>query len=255
MRRTTIMILVVAALTVATGCSKKVVNNGGTKDVTQGVSPGVTGNYDNSMFKPDIAKIAKGQGSWTTLKSGGNAELGGATSLSSSMQLKMERGKYIFISLRPMLGIEAARLVITGTEVMVVDKLHRRYIKEDISFLTSGIPVTIETLQDIFLGRVHVLGSGTLTGGNSSKMKAEPGDGGGLLIPTEQYKGFTYNYGITTDNQVASLSVHPTRAATGAARTYSVEYDDMKWNQSLDADLDEPRGYQRIEATELFNMF
>ncbi|MDY3883268.1 MAG: hypothetical protein SOZ50_08345, partial [Sodaliphilus sp.] len=59
-----------------------------------------------------VAKIANSFGAWTTLKAGGSVSIGGSKPLSSSMQIRMERGKSIYISVRPMGIMEVARLVI-----------------------------------------------------------------------------------------------------------------------------------------------
>ncbi len=48
-----------------------------------------------------VAKIANSFGAWTTLKAGGSVSIGGSKPLSSSMQIRMERGKSIYISVRP----------------------------------------------------------------------------------------------------------------------------------------------------------
>lgn len=250
------------------------------------VQPNTTVDLD-ATFTPNLQTIASNQGNWTTLRCGGDISLGGSMSFSAGMQMKMERGRYIYISIRPLLGIEAAKLIVDGNTVMMVDKLHKRYIREDVSLLTGGVPVTIETLQDIFLGRAHVLGSGTLGKDNLGMVQVEPGSGQGTIVPKEQYKGFTYSYTVKPGNQIQSADVKPAKSTGMVESNYSVQYakvkaekpgniahqaaistqikgkrlkltldyDNMKWNQKEEPDLSEPSGYKRIEATELFNMF
>ena len=104
--------------------------------------------------------IAEATADWSTLSAGGTIGIGGAKNFSSKMQMRMERGKSIYISLRPLLGIEVGRLVVVGDSVIVIDKLHKRYIAANASLLTNGVPVDVTTLQDIFLGRPCVLGQG-----------------------------------------------------------------------------------------------
>ena len=270
----TAIIALVALMAVGCKSHQEIVNPGNTVDV-------------DVAFTPDLQAIASNQGNWTMLKCGGDIELGGSMSFSAGMQMKMERGKYIYISIRPLLGIEAAKLIVDGNTVMMVDKLHKRYIREDVSLLTGGVPVTIETLQDIFLGRAHVLGSGTLSKSNLDMVSAETGVGQGVIVPKEQYKGFVYSYTVDPGNQITSADVKPAKSGGVVESNYSVQYskvkaekpgniahkatiatqikgkklkltldyDNMKWNQKDDVDLSEPNGYKKIEAAELFNMF
>ena len=69
-------------------------------------------------------------GNWQTMQTGGNIKLSAGSSFSSSVQVRMVRDKAIFISLRPMLGIEVGKLVITADSLYAVDKVHKRYIAE-----------------------------------------------------------------------------------------------------------------------------
>lgn len=240
-----------------------------------------------ALYTPDVRALASKQGAWTTLRTGGNITFKGSQSFSSGMQMQMERGKYIYISLRPMLGIEVGRFVVYDDKVMLVDKVHKQYIVEDASVLTNGVPITIETLQDIFLGRIHVLGSGSLNSGNAKKLKVEGGADGATLVPTDRYKGFTYSYAIDRNNAVTALEVRPAEATAGMENEYRVNYSnssispagyiaqkasiatilknkpfnislnlkDLKWNQELKPDLSEPDGYAKMSIDKLFLMF
>lgn len=275
--RSLIIIVTIAVMALAGACKsgQTMVNNGNHTDINSGV---------NNANLLTASAIASKQGAWTTLKSGGSIELGGTTSLSSGMQMRMRRGEFIWISLRPMLGIEAARLVITDNRVIIIDKMHKRYLDEDVSLLTAGVPVTVETLQDIFLGRVHVLGSGSLSPGNARLLTASAG---GELRPVDNYKGFTYAYRFDSQGHVTSLEVKPERVSSKVQGSYTVNYadvvltlagnvareagiattikgkplsltlyyDDMKWNGDVEADLTVPDGYSKMDASKLFSIF
>ena len=97
------------------------------------------------------------------MQTGGNIKLSAGSSFSSAIQVRMVRDQAIYISLRPMLGIEVGRLLITADSLYAVDKVHKRYIAEKVSMLTSGIPVTVSEVQDMFLGRPFIIGKGTLS--------------------------------------------------------------------------------------------
>lgn len=228
--------------------------------------------------------IAEATANWSTLSAGGTIGIGGAKSFSSKMQMRMERGKSIYISLRPLLGIEVGRLVVVGDSVIVIDKLHKRYIAANASLLTNGVPVDVTTLQDIFLGRPFVLGEGSFAKRLVGKVKMTRVDGSMVMEPRKQYAGFTYSFTFDTDNQMTSANVTPSGSKTA---TYSVKYADVKtstpagnvagsvsaatkvkgqpfelyidyggmsWNEGVKIDTKVPGGYTRVDSKQLLNM-
>lgn len=242
----------------------------------------------NTVTAPVSAvSLASRQAAWTTLKCGGHIDFtGGGKSLGANMQMRMERGKAIYISVRPIMGIEVARMVITDSTILVVDKIHRRYIRENVSLITSGVPVTVEALQDIFLGRIHLLGQGSLSPANASRVEVTAGDDGYTVVPQEDFKGFDYRYLLSSDARVAALEVMPATKKTGARRAYAVnylehtltkagpvatsldvatmiggnelqlslDYNNLKWNEDVDIMVEDPSGYKRYSGNELLNM-
>ena len=224
-----------------------------------------------------MAKIANSFGAWTTLKAGGSVSIGGSKPLSSSMQIRMERGKSIYISVRPMGIMEVARLVIVGDTLLVIDKLHKRYILESAKLLTSGIPIDVSTLQDIFLGRAFILGNGTLNSGMASLVTLANIDGTYMVRPKEQYKGFEYdfkfdkNYHIKSE-KVATYSVDYSGVKTSLAgyiatkvnmatkigkspMSLALDYSGFTWNERVTIDAKIPSNYTRVSGSSLLGIF
>ena len=226
------------------------------------------------------------QADWTSFKSGGNAHFTmGSKSMGSSMQMRMQRGKSIYVSIRPVLGIEAAKMVIHNDSVMLVDKLHKRYILEKASLLTNGVPVTVETLQDIFLGRAFSLGKGSLTQSLKDDFSAEQQpDGKVILKPREQFKGYTYIFTYDSNKNILALDVTPVKDGTsicnvaysdvqgsvagkvaskvnvstkihGSGLKIDLEYSGMKWNEKFDIDTKSPKNYKRVDAKDISSFF
>ena len=284
MNKSIASLLIVGALA-ATGCKTRQQTT-----TTQPAPPAATTTQTATQpaAQPQLtaAQVAATQGAWTTMKCGGEIELSGGRSFASGMQMRMERGKSIYISVRPLLGIEAVRMVITGDTILVVDKLHKRYILEDVSLITGGVPVTVEALQDIFLGRVHLLGHGTITAAAAAMVSISAAGSDYLIEPTSQFRGFTYRSRMGRDRRVKSLDVKPATGGAGAT-TYSVaysdvmltvagniaataqiasqikgrdfslelHYDNMKWNEKVAIDAAAPAGYSRIDGKDLLNLF
>ena len=140
--------------------------------------------------------------------------------MSSSMQMKMIAGRSISISVRPLLGIEMARLYIANDEIIILDRYHKIYVREKASVLTSGVPVDINTLQDILLGRPHILGKGTFTAALAGDVVLTADNGTVKLTPVEQYEGFNYAYVFNADRNLERLDVSP----AGGESIYSANY-------------------------------
>ena len=282
MRKNTILIALMACAMVMMGsCSKKVTQQ--VTSVNQPVLPVEQG----TTASPQVAKVENYyQADWNTFKSGGNASVGGTgKEMSSSMQMRMHRGKSIYVSLRPVLGIEVAKMVISGDSILLVDKVHKRYVLEKASLLTNGVPVTVSNLQDIFLGRAFELGKGSLTQELKNDFVTEIVDGKVMLRPVEQYNGFSYSFSYDKLNNIISLDVSPAKqgASTysvkygdiegtvagkvaskvnvattinGKAFTLNMEYKDIKFNEAFTIDTSTPSSkYKRMAAKDILQLF
>ena len=182
-----------------------------------------------------------------------------------------------------MLGIEVGRLLITADSLYAVDKLHKRYIAEKVSILTSGIPVTVSDVQDMFLGRPFILGRGTLN--ETLKPQVTVSETSPLVLAAnESYKGYGYVFNFDKTGRIASLNITPTGNATAAYQVkysdvrgtsagniahsinadatidkkkmaFSLTYKNIDWNDNVKIDRSLPNGYSRMSARDLFSIF
>ena len=223
-------------------------------------------------------------GDWQTLQTGGNIKLSGSSSFSSSIQMRMVRDQAIFISLRPMLGIEVGKLLITGDSLYAVDKVHKRYIAEKVSLLTAGIPVTVSDVQDMFLGRPFLIGKGTLNEALKPQVTASSAGSGVTLTANEKYKGYSYAFTFDKSSRILSLDIVPkgstksayqvkygdvkatqagniahsidvTAATSKRQLSFSLTYKNIDWNEDVKIDRNVPTNYSRMDATDLFSLF
>ena len=72
--------------------------------------------------------------------------------------IKIKYDDFIWISVRPFMGIEVSRILITNDSLKVIDKLKNEYIEENLSVIKSkiGIDLTYESIQSILLNRFFV---------------------------------------------------------------------------------------------------
>ena len=268
-----IAIVTLTMLVAACGTSKRAT------DITP-TGPAVTTVTSNDPIDDITATL----GNWQTLQTGGNISLKAGSSFSSSIQLRMVRDQAIFISLRPVLGIEVGRLLITADSLYAIDKVHKRYIAEKVSLLTSGIPVTVSDVQDMFLGRPFVLGKGTLSQELKPQMSVQSQGNKLILNAVEAFKGYSYSFTFDKSNRIQSLSISKQESATGAYGVQysgvrntqagniahginasatnekknvelSLSYKNIEWNGNVKIDRNIPGGYTRMSARDLFSLF
>ena len=194
---------------------------------------------------------------WTTMQTGGNVTINAGKKMSSGMQMRMVRDEVIFISLRPLLGIEVGRLIIRADSVFVIDKLHKRYVAEDVSLITGGVPLTVGMLQDAFLGREFQADLGSKFSCDFSHDTT--GQVSSLNI---HYKGrsqatYQVNYAdvkYTLGGPVA----HEVTIATqikGKDMSLELSYNNITWNNQVKVDTTIPKGYTRMDGKQLFSIF
>lgn len=277
MKRLSIYILV-SLMLVACGSKKAAVDTTSTATTTS------TTNIQEAqaVLKSQIANTI---GSWNTMEAGGSIALGGASSLSSSMSIKMVRNKSIFISVRPMGIMEVAKLVITGDTLIVVDKIHKRYLCENVKLLTNGIPANVSTLQDIFLGRAFLLGKGTYKNSLAADFNLKEEAGKLVLTPAKQEDDFDYEFVFDKAFKILSATVTPADSGgkndkytvvynnvkktlagnvphnlkvstviSGSPATLSLEFKNLKWNETVKIDTSLPKNYERMKASSLLKM-
>jgi hypothetical protein len=75
-------------------------------------------------------------------------------STSFDINVRMKRDSAIWISITPLLGIEASRLLITPDSVTVLDRVHKTYLKKDYRYFEEMLKtnVNFEMIQAVIVG-------------------------------------------------------------------------------------------------------
>lgn len=277
MRNNLFTLLLAAMLMTSCGIIKK---SGNTKP-----DNGITDQTNTTADVADTyASVIATLGDWQTMQTGGNIKLSAGSGFSSAIQVRMVRDEAIYISLRPMLGIEVGKLIITADSLYAVDKVHKRYVAEKVSILTSGIPVTVRDVQDMFLGRPFIIGKGTLNAGLKDEVTVIQDDKATILSVNEHYKGYGYSFTFDKVDRITSLDIVPAGSTTAAYQVkyndvkrteagsiahavnanatiekkkvaFSLTYKDIDWNGNLKIDRSIPGNYSRMSAASILSLF
>lgn len=106
---------------------------------------------------------------------------------SSAFNFRIQRGKQIWLVLRPMLGIEAFRLLITPDSLKMVDRINKQYYEKPFSYLNqlAGTQIDYQTLENLLLNNLSHLRAGK----------------------TEVAKGTAYDFIVTMGNMRYSIDL------------------------------------------------
>ncbi len=123
-----------------------------------------------------------------------------------SAKIYMKRGTTILISVRaPIIG-EVARIEIADGEVLMANRMKKIYAKVNLDRFLSKVDMSVTDVQDIFLGRVFLLGQGTLDASNASSMAVtEAPSDCWIITPKKQPSQANYGFTVTADYKLQIL--------------------------------------------------
>lgn len=110
-----------------------------------------------SDVKVELRRVIDGYGQWDRMRVPFSLKLEKPKSVSVGGTAIMERGKSIMLAFR-ILGMEIGSLYITNDSIVVIDKIHKRYVAETTSNFLKGFPVNMANVQDFLTGRLFILG-------------------------------------------------------------------------------------------------
>ena len=159
---------------------------------------------------------------WETFTAKGTASFSGA-GLRSSIEIRMIRGEAIQVSIRPLLGIEIGRLLMTTDSVYIYDKFNRRYVAESLQTFYNILPVAISPLdlQNILLGQPFIFGQTMLQPSDYKKFDIILGDNEDwALQPQNQYREFTYRF-LLNDNNLMGIQAYQNNSPRQISCSYA----------------------------------
>ena len=243
-----------------------------------------TESSDNDIPAITLNDIASSYSDWESYSTSGKLSLSGAASFSTSMQIKMVHHKCISISIRPVLGIEVAKVFVNNDSAVIIDKMNKVYSSIDLSNLKNILPADISSIQDIILARPFLLKEGTLSVDNVKKFNISSSNDGYIITPRKKENSFSYLFGVNQNKQIESLSVFP----TNSNKTYTAEYSDFvsenpgseaskikfdtsiqnldislslylnpsktKWNSDIEESLSIGKSYKKVSILEHFEL-
>lgn len=130
--------------------------------------------------------------------------------LSVSGNLKIKRNEAIQLSIAPILGIEVARIEITPENILILDRMNKRYIQAPVSLLQSlgNTDLDFYSLQSLFFNELFLPGTFFVTSEDFSLFTVRKGLNDKTLIHIKQPKSIDYSFvTLTATGQLTESNI------------------------------------------------
>lgn len=224
--------------------------------------------------EPVLANVLRSYLPWSSAEFQGSLKLD-QLPVSPSLKIYMEKGTLLQVSVRvPILG-EMARLHLSPSELLIVNKHNKTFVREDASNLIDLYPGAISDLQSILLARVVIFGRGELAVEHFRAVSVAKGDAESWIVwpgSEEELSGVDYMYSVGASGRTQSLIVTLQQMKTTLFADYSyknrgeqikfrvqrpgksdqnatLNFESVKWGGTRMA---EPslKGYKKVSLTE-----
>ena len=272
MRKQALLILGIILLSLCVGCksNKEVSTIVGVENIAQK-------NEEKRLF----AEMITAYGSWETFVASGSVNVAG---LNSSFELRMIRNEAIQISIRPLLGIEVARIIITPEKISLYDKMSKTASVAELSSLQEKLPfdVSFSNIQSVFLGRPFLMGNEEITLDDFDDFNFEVASPKWIMTPKVTANNIAYMFGMEgqqvtqlsggevgntrrldwqySDHETITGHIVPTiikATATGSTKSYSASlyYTSIAFDTKTSIDSSSFRNYSESSMMDLIKSF
>ena len=129
--------------------TRKVIKNPEQHKVTDSVAA-------NQLKSDDLLSLIiknQPQADWITAKASVNTNIGDNEE-GFNINMRLRKDSALWVSINALLGIEAARVLITKDSIKFMDKIHNKYKVDDYEFIREVLNVKLDfnTLQSVLLG-------------------------------------------------------------------------------------------------------
>ncbi len=194
---------------------------------------------------------------WTRLKVPATLRITSPANLSVSATVTMIRDTSITVSAK-FLGMEVFVAQATNDSVLVVDKLHKQYIGQNISEFLANMPFNASTVQDVLTGHPVIIPKNIMPQGATFSMEVDGDMISRILFvkPDAAQVSLTYPstiatpYGPMAESTV--IAIEPGNGKKDIHATIEWQWSKARWNGEVESREVKLSGkYTRIKATDI----
>lgn len=146
--------------------------------------------------------VARTYAPWSSMTLKGKVRLDGVP-VPLNVKIYLEHARSLILSLSaPLLG-EMGRVEMTADSVLFVNKRAKTWCREPLAPALGRFGASLADIQDLLLGRVFMLGYGTLSPQNASQIEVSEGASDTrILTPRLQHPDAQYGFTLYPDGQM-----------------------------------------------------
>lgn len=239
--------------------------------------------FSNYTDLERVVENTKWKGSFSS-KAKFNIQFGaGSYALSGTLRVKKDEALQISFQV-PILGMEAVRIEATPEKILVIDRLHKKYVEESITELSglSGTGLDYYALQSLLTGAVFRPGLKTFTLSDAEHMTFTKDEQEGTALLKNKEKGLEYQFGmVASDDCLLTSSIRKSTyvcdwnysghqefagrsfplkikaSLKGASKDVAFEVELSRFSSASDwsAGASLPSRYEKIQLKDVMKMF
>lgn len=157
---------------------------------------------DNDASESFAAAVARTYAPWSSMTLKGKVRLEGVP-VPLNVKIYMEHASSLILSLSaPLLG-EMGRVEMSADSVLLVNKRAKTWCREPLAPALGRFGASLADIQDLLLGRVFMLGYGTLSLQNAAQIEVSEGASDTrILTPRVQHPDAQYGFTLYPDGQM-----------------------------------------------------
>lgn len=192
----TLLIALFSVLFLLSGCKSKKTIAGG-------------GELVNKTHSQVVEDVVNTQLKYRTISTKGNIEFKvGSSGQKAPAVYKIIKDKVLQASVRiPFLGSEVFRINITPDSIVIIDRMKKRYVSEDVAILGKNAGFNFYNLQDLFTNQLFYPGDKSVEATDHSKFNVSTANELYLLQAANKTKT-TYNFAVDATNHIASTLIY-----------------------------------------------
>ncbi|MGL5318148.1 MAG: DUF4292 domain-containing protein [Bacteroidales bacterium] len=146
--------------------------------------------------------------------------------INSKAEVRMIKDRYIQVSVQPLLGIEVARLTISPDTLLLIDRMGKRYVCEEISKHQQMLPeeVNFAAMQQMIANQIFDVNRAAITSKDIVNLFEQKKEGDLLIINSNNGRRVDFDFMLNNEAQLIQTSV---QTKTGT-RLMDYRYEDFR---------------------------
>lgn len=146
--------------------------------------------------------------------------------IGAKAEVRMIKDRFIQISVQPLLGIEVARLTISPDTLLLIDRMGKRYVCEELTSLQRVLPkeINFSALQGLLTNQIFDVAISSVRVKDVASLFKQTKQGDLLVINTKNGQRIDYDFMLSKDSYLVQTNV----LLKNGSSLLNCKYDDFR---------------------------